>query len=145
MFFFYIHQKNHIVYLLLHIHDFLLINKYFLGILFLILKEVILFLMIVFLCQRNLLKKDNLILEDILHIQINEEDHNIDHEYHHIFLLESLILLKLAEIKISLLLLYITNEFLSLLMLLVYLAYNYFFFFFFKVKFFYYIKMLLYI
>ena len=119
MFFFYIHQKNHIVYLLLHIHDFLLINKYFLGILFLILKEVILFLMIVFLCQRNLLKINNLYLEDNLIFQIFLVNHKIDHECHHIYIMGLLILLILAEIKIFLLLLYITNVFHFLLMLLV--------------------------
>jgi len=75
--------------------------------------------MIVFLCQHNLLKKGNYFQEDNHHIQINEEDRNIDHGCHHIFLLEFLVLLILVEIGIFLLLLYITNVFHFLLMLLV--------------------------
>jgi len=39
--------------------------------------------MIAYLYQYNHLKKDNLLLVENHHTQINVKDHSIDHEYHH--------------------------------------------------------------
>ena len=43
--------------------------------------------MIIFLYLHNHLKINNLHQEDIIHIQIFLINHNISHEYHHIFLM----------------------------------------------------------
>ncbi len=58
---------------------------------------MILFLYFVYLYLHNLLKINNYFLEDNLLIQINVKDHNIDHEYLHIYLNLVLVLKVLVD------------------------------------------------
>ena len=105
--FFYIHQKNHILYLLRNIHDFLLIKKNFLDILSYKRIKYILFQLIVFLYLHNHLKIDNFYLGDTPLFQIIAKDHKIDRVYHHIYLIRGQALIILVVIKIFFLIQYI--------------------------------------
>ena len=110
--FFYIHQKNRKLYLLQSIHDFLLIKKNFLDILFYMRIKYILFQLIVCLYRHNHLEINNFYQEGTPLFQIIAKGHKIDHVYHHIYLILDQVLIILVGIKIFFLILYINILFL---------------------------------
>ena len=119
---FYIHRKNRKLYLLQNIRDFLVIKKNFLDILFYMRIIYILFQLIVCLYQHNHLKINNFYQGGIPQFQIIEEDHKIDHVYHHRYLNLDQVLIVLVEIKIFFQILYINILFLLLINLFLYLV-----------------------
>ena len=95
-----IHRKNRRLYLLWNIHDFLLIKKNFLDILFYMRIKYILFQLIVSLYRHNHLKINNFYQGGTPLFQIIAEGHKIDHGYHHIYLNLDQVLIILVAIKI---------------------------------------------
>ena len=94
-----------------------------------------LFLYFVYLYLHNLLKINNLILEDNLLIQISGEDRKIDHGCHHICLRLVLVQVRLVELEKFALLLYISILILGLIMEFACQVCIFFFIFFFFLEF----------
>ena len=98
--FVYIRRKIHKLYSPKNIHDFLLIKKNSLDILFYKRIKYILFLLIAFPYRHNHLKINNFYRGGTPPSRITVKDHKIGHVYHHIYLILDRVLIISVEIKI---------------------------------------------